>query len=120
MVKMIALLKRKPGMSREDFNERWLVEHTKLSSQLPGCREYRINLCLPQQPEGTGDEPIYDGTAKLWWDNMAQMEQCFASDTAQIAGADVDLFCELRVHFYTQEYLVVSGGRIVQPPREVS
>jgi sugar/nucleoside kinase (ribokinase family) len=40
MVKLIALLKRKPGLSREAFKLPWLEEHTRLSSQLPGCVEY--------------------------------------------------------------------------------
>ena len=120
MVKVIALLKRKPGMSREEFERRWLVEHTKLSSKLPGCREYRINLCLPEQPGSETAEPLYDGTAELWWDSIEQMEQCFAGETARIAGEDADSFCELRIHLYTREYLVVHEGRPVQPPREAS
>lgn len=120
MVKLIALLKRKPGMSRAEFKERWLIEHTKLSSQLPDCREYRINVCLDEQPAGAGDEPLYDGTAELWWDSVEAMEASFADEKARIAGDDADSFCEVRIHLYTEEFLVVQDGAAIQPPSEVS
>lgn len=120
MVKLIALLKRKPGMSRAEFRERWLIEHTKLSSQLPRCREYRINICLGEQPADTGDEPLYDGTAELWWDSVAEMEASFDADIARVAGEDADSFCEVRIHLYTEEFTVVRDGQPVQPPQPAS
>jgi uncharacterized protein (TIGR02118 family) len=107
MVKLIALLKRKPGISREDFARRWLSEHTKLSSQLPGLLEYRINIATQHQPEGDGLEPLYDGTAELWWESIEAMEASFASDIGKIAGKDADEFCDVRLHLYTEEHFVV-------------
>ncbi|MFN0126968.1 MAG: EthD family reductase, partial [Verrucomicrobiales bacterium] len=73
-------MKRKAGMSREEFKRRWLIDHTKLSSHLPDCREYRINIALDHQPNGDGVEPVYDGTAELWWDSVASMERCFSTE----------------------------------------
>lgn len=105
MIKLIALLKRKPDISREDFNQRWLNEHTKLSSRLPGLLEYRINIASLKQPDDT--EPFYDGTAELWWENIEAMEASFATDIGKAAGADADEFCEIRQHIYTEENFVV-------------
>ena len=105
MIKLIALLKRKPGLSSEDFAKRWLHEHTKLSSQLPGLLEYRINIATPEQPDGT--EPLYDGTAELWWESFEAMEASFASEIGKAAGADADEFCEVRLHVYTEEHFVM-------------
>jgi uncharacterized protein (TIGR02118 family) len=107
MVKLIALLKRKPSISREAFVERWLNKHTKLSSKLPGLLEYRINIAIALQP-GKSEEPLYDGTAELWWDSIEAMEASFASDIGKAAGADADEFCETRLHIYTEEHFVVS------------
>jgi uncharacterized protein (TIGR02118 family) len=107
MVKLIALLKRKPGLSREAFARRWLEEHTKLSSQLPGLLEYRINVAVHHQPEGDGLEPLYDGTAELWWESVEAMEAAFASEIGKRAGADADEFCDVRLHLYTEEHFVV-------------
>lgn len=109
MIKLIALLKRKPGLSREAFGHRWLQEHTKLSGKLPGLRGYRINIATAYQPEGIGAEPLYDGTAELWWDSVEAMEASFASDIGVAAGADADEFCEVRIHIYTEEHFVVPG-----------
>ena len=109
MIKVIALLKRKPGISKEDFAQRWLYEHTKLSSKLPGLRGYRINIATPYQPSGTDIEPIYDGTAELWWDSFEEMDASFASEIGVIAGADADEFAEVRIHVYTEEHFVIPG-----------
>jgi uncharacterized protein (TIGR02118 family) len=107
VIKLIALLKRKSGMSSEDFAKRWLHEHTKLSSQLSGLLEYRINLATSKQPDSEGSESLYDRTAELWWESLEAMEASFASDIGKAAGADADEFCEVRLHVYTQEHVVV-------------
>jgi uncharacterized protein (TIGR02118 family) len=107
MIKLIALLKRKPGMDREQFTRRWLDEHIKLSSKMPGLRGYFINIAIDHQPEGDGIEPIYDGTAELWWDSVEAMEAAFASEEGKIAGIDADKFAEVRIHIYTEEHVVV-------------
>ena len=44
MVKLISLLKRKDGLSREEF-ARWAVEeHAPIGKSMPGIRQYRINV----------------------------------------------------------------------------
>jgi len=109
MIKVIALLKRKPGLTREEFAERWIHEHTKFSSKLPGLRGYRINIATAYQPEGTGQEPIYDGTAELWWDSFEAMDASFGSEIGKTAGADADEFCSVRIHVYAEEHFVIQG-----------
>lgn len=109
MVKLIALLKRKPGMTRQEFAQRWLKEHLKLSTKMPGVRGYRVNIATEHQPEGVGDEPIYDGTAELWWDSMEAMEAAFESQEGKIAGADADEFADVRIHIYTEEHVAIPG-----------
>jgi uncharacterized protein (TIGR02118 family) len=109
MIKLIALLKRKPGLSREEFADRWLNDHIKLSSKMPGLRGYRVNIAIDHQPDGDGVEPIYDGTAELWWDSVEAMEAAFDSQEGKIAGEDADQFAELRIHIYTEEHFIVPG-----------
>jgi uncharacterized protein (TIGR02118 family) len=109
MIKLIALLKRKPGLTREEFADRWLNDHIKLSSKMPGLRGYRVNIAINHQPDGDGIEPIYDGTAELWWDSVEAMEAAFDSQEGKIAGEDADQFAELRIHIYTEEHFIVPG-----------
>jgi uncharacterized protein (TIGR02118 family) len=105
MVKLVALLTRKAGMSREAFAKRWLQEHTKISAQLPGLLEYRINIATARQQDG--DTAEYDGTAEMWWDSIDAMEAAFDSEVGQRAGADADEFASVRIHVYTEEHLIV-------------
>lgn len=109
MVKLIALLKRKPGISKEEFKRRWLKEHIKLSTRIPGVREYRINIATDHQPGGDGIEPIYDGTAEMWWDSIEAMEAAFATNEGIVAGADADQFTDVRIHIYTEENMIIPG-----------
>lgn len=109
MIKLIALLKRKSGLTREEFADRWLNDHIKLSSKMPGLRGYRVNIAIDHQPDGDGIEPIYDGTAELWWDSVEAMEAAFDSQEGKIAGEDADQFAELRIHIYTEEHFIVPG-----------
>jgi uncharacterized protein (TIGR02118 family) len=120
MIKLIALLKRKPGMSREEFKRRWLFEHTKLSSIMPGLIQYRINVATEEQPDGVGAEPLFDGSAELWWESLEAMKACFKAESSQLAGADADLFCSERIHLFTEEFLVVENGVPIQPPKPLS
>jgi uncharacterized protein (TIGR02118 family) len=109
MIKLIALLKRKPGVSKEEFKHRWLDEHTKISTKIPGILGYRINIATARQPDGTEIEPIYDGTCEMWWNSIEEMEAGFKTAIGVAAGADADSFCEIRLHVYTDEYVIVSG-----------
>ncbi len=106
MVKLIALLKRKSGISQDEFAHRWLAQHTKISTQLPGLLEYRINIATSRQEAGK-NEPLFDGTAELWWESIDVMEAAFDTDVGRAAGADADTFCEARVHIYTEEHVVL-------------
>ena len=108
MIKLIALLKRKPDISVDEFNRRWVEEHTKISRNLPGLKGYRINLALPKQPKEDliNGEPIYDGTAELWWESIEEMEAGFASEIGKKAGADADPFADVRIHIYTEEHII--------------
>jgi uncharacterized protein (TIGR02118 family) len=107
-------------MTREEFAQRWVYEHTKISSQLPGLKGYRINIATPRQPEGSGEEPLYDGTAEMWWDSIDDMEASFATEIGQRAGADGDSFTAVRLHLYTDEYNIVPGPGELPPIRETS
>jgi uncharacterized protein (TIGR02118 family) len=103
MVKLVALLKRKPGISREEFARRWLEDHPAFTWRIPGLREYRINIATDRQP---ADAPDFDGTAELWWDSIEAMEAAFATPAGIAGAADADEFSEVRFHLYTTEHII--------------
>lgn len=104
-IKLIALLKARPGMSREEFARRWLDEHAPLALRFPTLAGYRINIAIEDYQEIEGDLP-YDGTAELWWNSLEDMQSDFASPEAQAAVDDADTFTAIRTHIYTEEHVL--------------
>jgi uncharacterized protein (TIGR02118 family) len=104
-VKLIALLKAKPGMSRKDFEERWVKSHAPLTLKFKKLKKYRVNIAIDEYQEIEGELP-YDGTAELWWDSLEDMKEDFASSEAERAVADADTFTILRTHIYTREHIL--------------
>lgn len=107
MIKLIAFLRRKPGMTMEEFKTRWVEEHVKISARMPGLLGYRINIATERQENNA--DPLFDGTAELWWNSVEDMEAAFATEIGIAAGADGDAFTSYRVHLYTEEFIVVPG-----------
>ena len=104
-VKLIALLKAKPGMSRADFEKRWVQEHAPLVLKFKNVKGYRINIAIEEYQEIEGELP-YDGTAELWWDSLEELQEDFASPEGIFAGADADEFSVVRTHLYTREHII--------------
>lgn len=104
-VKLIALLKATPGMSREDFVRRWVEGHAPLTLRFPNLKGYRINVAIEEYQEIEGELP-YDGTAELWWDSLEEMQEDFASEAASAAVGDADTFTVARTHIYTEEFVL--------------
>ena len=104
-VKLIALLKAKPGMDRAEFEKRWVFGHAPLTLKLKNLKRYRINVAIDEYQEIKGELP-FDGTAELWWDSLEEMNEDFASPEADTAVADADTFTVIRTHIYTREHIL--------------
>lgn len=104
-VKLIALLKAKPGMTRAQFEKRWVEGHAPFTLKFKNLKGYRINVAIDEYQEIEGELP-YDGTAELWWDSLQEMQEDFQSPEADTAVADADTFTVVRTHIYTREYVL--------------
>jgi uncharacterized protein (TIGR02118 family) len=102
-VKVIALLKARPGMTRDEFASRWIDEHAPLTLRFPNLKGYRINVPLVEYQEVEGELP-YDGTAELWWDSLEDMKADYASSEAEAAVADAKAFTSELTHIYVHEH----------------
>jgi uncharacterized protein (TIGR02118 family) len=81
-VKLMAFIKRIPGTSPEEFQRYWRVEHAPLVPRTPLLRRYvQSHLLLEHYCFG---EPIADGTAELWWDDLDTCRQSWSSPEVQI------------------------------------
>ena len=104
-VKLIALLKAKPGLSWAEFEKRWVEDHAPLTLKFKNLKGYRINVAIDEYQEIEGELP-FDGTAELWWDSVEDMQADFDSPEAEAAVADADTFTVVRTHIYTREHVL--------------
>ena len=103
MIKVLSLMKRKEGMSIEDFR-RWVYEeHSQLGAQFPEIRRYVINAVLPEH----GDGP-YDAVNELYFDTVDDFIGALQSHIGAQAGADIKEHCaEDRFRMITDEKVIV-------------
>jgi hypothetical protein len=74
MVKMVFLLKRHPGMSREDFLKYYESHHARLGEKyVPNAVRY-VRRFLDPLP-GAPPEMQYDVLTELWFTNQAEMDK---------------------------------------------
>lgn len=97
MLKLISLLRRPEGMSKEDFRTWVLDEHVVLARQLPGLRSYTVSLT----DDGDG---AYDCVNELYFDDEEARAAAFASELGQAVAADAAAHASERVHLVTTEY----------------
>ena len=106
MIKVIALVRRRPDLDRDEFARRWTEEHVRLSSVL-GMSPYRINIA--REPQDDGSTPPYDGTAEMHWPDLETFRAALASPAGVLAGDDVARFAESVELVVVDEHVVVSG-----------
>ncbi len=91
MIKLIALVRKKPDMPVAAFRDYWVNTHAPLARAIPGMRGYRINVA-----DDPGDMPTapYDGSAEIWFDDRAAMVAGLASPENDVAGGDTANFAD--------------------------
>ena len=78
MVKTITFIKRKPGMSVDDFGKYWRTQHAPIVVKLPGLRRYVQCHTIPSGYRN--GEPAYDGVAEVWFDSTDAMRGSATTD----------------------------------------
>lgn len=109
MIKLVALVKKKPEMSREAFRDYWLGTHAPLAAAIPGMRGYRINIA--GDPGGQPPAP-YDGSAEIWFDDRDAMAAGLGSPEGAVAGDDTARFAQAIEFLVTDEHVILpmAGG----------
>ena len=104
MIKMVFLVRRRPGMDVETFQRSWR-EHSSLSASLPGVRKYVQNHATAAQD---GTPPAYDGFAEMWWDDVAAYERAVASPEMRTVAADLERFIDVqRMHAFSVDEVTI-------------
>jgi uncharacterized protein (TIGR02118 family) len=86
-MKAIAFLRRKDGMSFEDFAQHLLEEHGPFMRDLPGLQKWTVNLAIH------GEDPApYDAITEFWFEDQEAFEAAMASDEVAAALRDGEEF----------------------------
>ena len=94
MVKLVFALRRREGMSREEFQRYWLETHGPLvrsHAETLGIRRYVQVHSLPDEVQqglrgSRGAPEPYDGVAELWYDSLAAIGAAVSSDAGRAAA----------------------------------
>ena len=109
MLKSVVFFKRRGGMSVEDFQQHWRTTHAELVRRLPGLRRYvQSHTRLAGYAKG---EPVYDGIAEIWADDMAALRAMTAAAEHAAVQADEVRFIDKASQgaIVTHEHVIKDG-----------
>jgi uncharacterized protein (TIGR02118 family) len=98
MIKLVFTLRRREGMTREEFQRYWREQHAPLvkrHAQTLRIRRYvQVHARETDLDEAVaaarGSEPrSYDGVAELWWDSLEELAAAYSSEAGQAAGFEL-------------------------------
>ena len=96
MVKLVFVLRRRDGLSREEFQRYWREEHGPYVAERAeaiGVKRY-VQVHTLETPldgplrEHRQGEP-YDGVAELWWESMDDLAASFGSEDGLKAAGEL-------------------------------
>ena len=86
--KRLGILRKKEGISHDEFVNHWLNKHAALCVRLPGLRRYSVNL-VDRKRFPKFD---YDGFSELWFDSEEALIAAFNSPEGKTLLADLPNF----------------------------
>jgi uncharacterized protein (TIGR02118 family) len=98
MIKLVFSLRRRPEMTRDEFQAYWRDRHAPLVSrhaETLQIRRYvqthaRSSEVAAAQSAARGSEPdVYDGQAELWWDSLDDVIAAASTPAGQQAALEL-------------------------------
>ena len=105
-VKLICIIKAKPGQTREEFERRWLDQHTKFGGSWKNVKSYRVLLPDPEVHAFKGEGIVFDGIGEMIWDSKEEMEEDMTSERGIAGFADADEFMGAFIDMYCIEHII--------------
>ncbi len=95
MTKLVFCLRRRPHLSREEFQRYWFERHAPLvrsHAVVLGIRRYVQTHTLEHPANAAlqasrGGPEAYDGVAELWWDSPEALAAATSTPEGAAAGA---------------------------------
>ena len=116
MVKVFALIPRRPDVTEHFFHEHWAGPHAELAKRITTLRRYVQSHRIATEVVGLPDA-IYEGIAEVWFDDVATAAGMGEDpDYAEHAHLDEPNFIDVdRLGFViADEVFVRAGGPVAQ------
>ena len=97
-VKIVALIKSKSELSRDEFLEYWNVEHPRYVWRLPALERYVQNPAIEHRKDWA-----FDGMAELWFPSVAAVAHAFSTPEADAVREHEEEFIEEITWFLASE-----------------
>ena len=101
MLKVVSLMRRADGMSKQEFITWITEEHVRFAREIPGLRKFVVNATDPDA------ETPWDSVNELYFDDEAGRVAAFASEQGKASGADAAAHTSERVQIITTEHELV-------------
>lgn len=117
MIKIVYCLRRKPGMSVEEFQKYWLKTHAHFGKNIPGVKRYiqvhALGGELAEMMAGghpAGKNEAFDGVAELWFEEE-DLRKLPGAEGALAAVQDEANFIDFErsVIFLAEEHVIVDN-----------
>jgi len=106
MVKAVFQVRRKHGWPLADFRKYWIEVHGPIVSKYPGLKRY-VQCHAVDGSYACGD-PLWDGVAQIWCDDVSAMEKMLDSKEMREQGwPDANKFLDTIWTFFAQEHQVI-------------
>jgi uncharacterized protein (TIGR02118 family) len=117
MVKLIAIARRHPSLSVEEFQKAWFEEHGPRWAKVPGMRRYVQNHAIPEAYEDPS-RLTHDGWSEDWFDSLEDLKRAMESPEGREASEHArDIFDRPMAFVVARENPIVVGGQLVATPR---
>jgi uncharacterized protein (TIGR02118 family) len=109
LIKLIVMMKRKPGLTRDEFSKYWKEIHAFVAlKNIPGLVKYVQN----HQVKLNDREPAYDGIAELWFkdlESFRDMGKWYKSDAGRVLRDDEARFMHTGkvVSYVCEEFVIM-------------
>jgi uncharacterized protein (TIGR02118 family) len=97
MIKRFVILRRKSGMSIEEFRNYWKNIHSPLIAKIPGLIKYVQYHVRSERLDNT-DDPI-DGIAELWFESEESQRKAYNTQEYQAVVKDEPNLFEMNSHY---------------------
>jgi uncharacterized protein (TIGR02118 family) len=104
MQKMVVLLRRAAGMTKEEFEQWWLGGHADMVRRFPGLLRYSVNIF--EDPLPNSEDADWDGIAELWYEDRAAVDRAYESEIARRGMADTAAHLDAVARMVTTEHVI--------------